>query len=373
MYAPPLITEHRFSIYPTYVVSTAIWSGGNSARSERQRAAQANLSDNTHKGLLSAKASSRLRNAVNWLVQSAAWKRVYSKVDNKHYYFKVNFITLTIPSQSRGEVTPKLLHKMLHTFLVYSRKYYYLRNYVWKIERGSQGKIHIHLTTDTFIHYRRLRDTWNRIMIGEGLVDEYYQRTGHYDPNSTDVHSVKKVKNIGGYLCKYFDKDSGLPESFNRRIWGCNRELSSTNKCQYIASLDEVSEVAEPLMSHEIKWKRIMSKPDKLGSTRSIGELFFINGDQWSRLMRGRLREAYDVHRLNLRKGARSPGENYLIIQDEISRLPKTLTGSLKERSEAASRTLGERLEIIKEPASKSHETPKKLTAEQLVLRWADN
>ncbi len=316
MASTPVITEQRFSIYPTYIVSTPIWSGGNGRRTSAQRESEKHLKDNSHKGQLSHKASSRLRNAVNWLVSSAGYKRVYSKVDQKHYYFKVNFITLTFPQQEGRDISGKELHKTLHAWLVYARKYFYLRNYVWKVERGAQGKIHVHMTTDTFIHYRRLRDSWNRLLIKEGYVDAYYARTGHFDPNSTDVHSVRSIKNLGGYLCKYMDKSSGLDESYTNRIWGCSSMLSDSNKCRYLADAHETSEVASSLMNPDIKWKHINSKPDAFGRVRSVGEIYFVNTDDWSRLIRGKIRSTYDEHRYYIRKSELKPPEDYLTLND---------------------------------------------------------
>ena len=320
--AAPIHTDQRFSIRPTYVVSMPIYSGGNSIRSRAQRAIESNLKDNKHKGDLSLKAAKRIRNSINWLIHSAKLKRVYSKADKKHYWFKVNFITLTIPAQPNIEVNGKLVHKLLHTWLSYSRKYFYLHNYVWKIERGSGGLLHVHLTTDTFVHYRKLRDSWNRILLKEGLSDKYFEEHGHYDPNSTDVKTVRKIKNVAGYLSEYLAKGADLGDDFKNRIWGCNYNLSDANKCSYIADVHELGGVTESLFHRDIKWRRIESKPDSLGNTKSIGEIFFIGTAQWMEIIRGKVKEEYVKHVELIRDATPKPPPEYLVMEPVLSTLP---------------------------------------------------
>lgn len=311
--ALPIHTEQRFSIRPTYIVSTPIYTGGSMVRSKAQRLSEANLRNNGHNGQLSDKAAKRIRNAINWLVHSSRFKRVWSRTDNRSYWFKVNFITLTFPTLHNHEITGKEVSECLHTFLVYARKYFYLHNYVWKIERGAKGKLHIHLTTDTYIHYRLLRDSWNRILLKRGLSDSYFEKHGHYDPNSTDVHAVRKIKNVAGYMAEYMTKGSDLGESFKNRIWGCSQSLSEKNKCQYIADSGELSDVVKSLLSKEVRWKAIHSKPDSLGATQRIGEIFFCTERTWLNTIRGKIKDTYANHIQRIRDGTPQIPINYLM------------------------------------------------------------
>jgi len=315
-------TEQRFSISPTYVVSTPVYSGGSWVRSKKQRQSESNLQKNDNNGILSKKAATKMRNAVNWLLESATWKTVYSKTEQKHFRFKVNFITLTVPKIEGRDISSKELKALLHNWLVYSRKYFYMKNYVWKIERGKLGKLHIHLTTDTFIHYRKLRDSWNRLLMKSGYSDTYYSRTGHYDPNSTDVHSVKSIKNLAGYICKYMSKETELGADWTGRLWGCNYELSAGNKCSYIADPSELAEVSESLMKREIRYSPILSKPDSMGGTKRLGEIFFVNTDTWSRHIKGKIKDAYDNHRFYIRSQTPKPPKEYYEYGVIISQLP---------------------------------------------------
>lgn len=307
-------TEQRFSIFPTYIVSTPIFSGIDRARSSRQIENNKNLQDNTNKGVLSKKAITRLRNSVNWLVSSASYKRVWCKREQKHFYFKINFITLTIPQQKDKDITPTLLQECLHNWLVYARKYLHLRNYVWKIEKGEKGKLHIHITADTFIHYKQVRESWNQIIMKKGLSCSYFNKTGHYNPNSTDVHSVRKVKDVAAYLCKYMSKETGLDKGFDKRIWGCSMLLSAKNKCTCIVDSMEAGDVSKCLMNREIRWKNLESPPDRMGSTKKVGEIFFVNTDQWSRIIKGTIKDYYDKHRSQIRKNISIPEKGFFEI-----------------------------------------------------------
>lgn len=328
-------TEQRFSIFPTYIVSTPIFSGIDRARSSRQLESEKNLQDNSNKGVLSKKAVTRLRNSVNWLVNSAGYKKVWCKREQKHFYFKINFITLTIPQQPDKDITPTLLQECLHNWLVYARKYLHLRNYVWKIEKGDKGKLHIHITADAFIHYKQVRESWNQIIMKKGLSCSYFNKTGHYNPNSTDVHSVRKVKDVAAYLCKYMSKETGLDKGFDKRIWGCSMLLSAKNKCTCIVDSMEAGEVGRCLMSREIRWKNLESPPDRMGSTKKVGEIFFINTDTWSRLIRGKLKEHYDNHRSYIRKNISVPEKGFFEIDYFSERTITTFT-KLHETNEKA-------------------------------------
>jgi hypothetical protein len=340
-----LQTEQRFTINPTYICSTPVFTGMHRKKSVLQRRNEQNLLNNSHNGKLSVKAISRLRNAVNWLCESAQWKPLYWKEQNKWIYFKVNFITLTVPRQKDGDISGEVLQQLLHTWLVYARKYFYLHNYVWKVERGSKGKIHIHITSDTFIHYKKLRDSWNRIMQKKGLMNEYYSTHGHYDANSTDVHSVKSIKNLAGYLCKYMSKGTGLNEKYTKRIWGCNTMLSSSNKCSYIADLCEASEIMKPLFNKEIRYDLIKSKPDSLGNVKSVGEIFFMNAKSWHLLTGKLLAKVYNEHRWRIRNATPKPPDEYLVIGEVDSKVLQTV---MKQKSEII-----ERLTEIEKPPPK--------------------
>jgi len=137
----------------------------------------------------------------------------------------------------------------MHPFLVYMKKYKGLNNYVWKLEFQKNGKLHVHLTTDSFINHSELRFYWNNLLKKNGYLDKFISEHKHDNPNSTDVHSVWKVKNLGAYIAKYLAKNEDSEGVINGRIWGCNYELSAKNKCVLHVPANELKEVLTELFN----------------------------------------------------------------------------------------------------------------------------
>lgn len=279
------------------------------ARVENQK----NLVKKHHHGKLSHKAIQRIKTAINWLVVSAKPKRVYHSALKKHFTFKVNLVTLTLPDTSIKISEQAFKTKLIHPFLVYMKKYYGLKNYVWKVEFQKNGKLHLHITTDTFIHHATLRHYWNQLLKRNGFLDDFIKKYKHENPNSTDVHSVWKVKNLGAYIAKYMAKNSDSEETVNGRIWGCNYELSDKNKCVLGFHRDEVGAEMRELFKPQIKYKDIVTTNPKTGLLFRSAELFFIELNQWGTAIKGRIKQAFDEHRFKIREHVRNDLMEYTI------------------------------------------------------------
>ncbi len=296
----PLVATH-LHIYPTYIVTTQERLLSGRRRSDKQIRNQRNLLNNKHTGALSVKAKKRIKNAVNWMVASAQWKRIFDKKSKKHYLFKVNLITLTLPVLDHGISDADFKSKLLKRFVNACRYHYGLNNYVWKVEAQANGNIHAHFTTDTFIHYKLLRRTWNGILAREGLIDKFEAIHGHRDPNSTDVKAVRNIKNLAAYLAKYFAKNETDKRRIKGRIWFCSQPISDRNSLKAETDPLDQKGLLRCLFQSGIKHKVIESNPNSLGLTRRVGELFLIKPSQWRDLISGPLRQLYDDHRLRIR------------------------------------------------------------------------
>lgn len=344
IYTPPLFIGLNVSIQPNYITTKATYNTIRTYNSVKQKANESNLKNNSHNGKLSDKATKRLRNAVNWLVVSAKYKRVWSERDRKAFWFKVNFITLTIPKQPTQEPDESLVKTMLHNFLVYSQKYFYLKNYVWKMETHKDGRLHIHITSDTFIHYKKLNIIWNSTLQRNGLLQVYkdkymgctfeeyvsmqdtnyirsenaYRRayqagvnSNWESPNTTDVHAVWKVSNIAAYITKYMAKDPTLSAKYKGRIWGCNNELSDKHKCSVFIEPDVCSEETRWLANQQIEYSKIESKPNSMGKVMHLADIYFMSENIWSGLARGKMKEAYNARRFEIRHNIFKPPPEY--------------------------------------------------------------
>lgn len=210
-YSAPVFIGQNVYVKPSYLVSIPEFfrEGGNQPSLDFM-ANMANLEENDNKGKLSRKAITGLKNSINWLCISARKKRVYVKSKGTSFEFKVNFVTLTLPDTKEPINNQDLQKNLLNPFLTYMRKYHNLRNYVWRLEFQANGKLHVHLSADTFLHYQIIRDTWNRLLDKNGYLDDFCEKNRHKDPNSTDVHATRKVKNMAAYIAKYMSKQGSV-------------------------------------------------------------------------------------------------------------------------------------------------------------------
>lgn len=311
-------------IQPTHLILTPQFEASTYNRSRRQKLTASNLQNNKTNGKLSTKAVSKLKNSINWLIHSAQDKRVYVKASNQSFKFKVNFITLTIPPQSSNLINAKEFQQCLNVWLVYARKYFYLKNYVWKVERHQDNRLHIHITSDTFINYKLLRDSWNRILQKRSLLDEHYIKFKNYNPNSTDIHAIYKVKNVGAYLAKYMSKSPDFDKSFNGRLWGSSKSISNCSRVHIELSNTYNIEDFGFLNESCIEYKKIQSLPDMLGKRKHLADMFFIKGEQWKSVVKGRIKDAYVKVIKAIRDCTPTPPKEYLSI-DLFGQLSKVV------------------------------------------------
>lgn len=207
-------------------------------------------------GKISLPAKKRIQNAVNWLYYLS--KEKITVKNRQKFTFKINLITLTLPSKQKH--SDKYIKKeMLNAFLEWMR-YKGVKSYIWKAEPQKNGNIHFHITTNIFIHWKEIRDKWNKICKKEGYLQPYTDKFKNltfekyvnlvtkegtqpdltklravYDrgeaenwqnPNSTDVHSVKKVRKLAAYVAKYLTKESNI-RKIEGRQWFLSTNMSN--------------------------------------------------------------------------------------------------------------------------------------------------
>ena len=288
-------------IRPNYIVSMPEYDRPRSYTGHLFTANKAKLKDNKHNGKVSIKAQKEIKNCVNWLVSSAKLKTLWHAESQKYYSFKVNFITLTLPD-TYTEVTDTSFKKdLLGPLLATLRKGYGLKNYLWKLEFQQNGKLHLHLTTDTFIYWKDLRRLWNKRLLSCGYLRKFRDDFGHCDPNSTDVHAVYKIRDIAAYIAKYMAKEDTQLDKVKGRIWGCNYELTRNSKPKLFIASPDLREGLSCLFRPEIRYKNIESPPDALGAIRTIGEMFFLKNINWLMHIKGEIKDIYEKTCWNIR------------------------------------------------------------------------
>lgn len=258
-----------------------------------------------HIGTLSQKAKSNLRRSVYNFLVSVNPNMLIDGTDKK----KVSFLTLTLPSSQIKKIgknnfvlyhtDKEIKSKCFNHFFTELRRDYQLDNFVWVAEKQVNGNLHFHILVDKFLPYSDIRKKWNRIINKLGYVDRYsakmkklsfddYRKLrakenktfaelrsdyrkgckcGWTNPNSVDINTLKKVKNVASYVSKYMTKGGKYTEkeqlfidnlikqySFSDklvkhfyqikgRIWQCSQKISKSRKCVTFLNSDFIQEL----------------------------------------------------------------------------------------------------------------------------------
>lgn len=257
---------------------------------------EANFAVQNNPFALSKASKRKLFDSVNSMFCLSQPRQIKMKNNKILPNFRLAFVTLTLPA---GQMHPDTFIKSecLNHFLVELRKFYNVKNYVWKAELQKNENIHFHLITDQYLDYQALRRRWNRILSKHGYISAYSERfskmslTDYHNlrnksdkcdfhisakayaagqkskwsnPNTVDVRKVRDKKDLAIYLAKYISKpieetepDAELTErqiNFGRS-WSRSYSLA---QLKYINkfTLDEISNIYKYLRSVPDKVKR---------------------------------------------------------------------------------------------------------------------
>lgn len=243
-----------YSLTPSQIT---LFERPNSCRfSERQMSTFDNLKNNENKYYeLSTHSRKRLKRSIDFLLYTSKKKstlgskfiskEINTEIDKQtgtlhknKINFKLTFITLTL-SATQHNTDEEIKSKLLNNFLTSARRKWNMKDYIWKAEKQENGNIHFHILSNNYIKHQELRAEWNKIQNKPGFnyvnlhsqnMQEYFkdgfrifinskrtieQQLEAYNtnkainwtnPNSTDIHSLYKIKNISAYMSKYLAK-----------------------------------------------------------------------------------------------------------------------------------------------------------------------
>lgn len=288
-------------IKPHYIVSLPAYHSDYKFKSVRQLANEANLKLNQNGSDISQKSDKKIRSAINWLLVSAEDKKVYQKLKDRWFDFKVNFITLTLPDTQQQINNKAFKNELLEPWLNLMRTHYKLKNYVWKMEFQGNGKLHCHITTDTFIHYKVIQTSWNNLLRRNNYLIDFAKKFEHSNPNSTDIHSVRKIKDLAAYLCKYMAKGTGSKETFEGRIWGCSQKISEAMKTSYFMCRSENGHPIQCLFHKNIEYSALTIIDKNTQQPRRWGEIYFLKFKNWLHDIDGVIKQTFTDAILNIR------------------------------------------------------------------------
>jgi len=203
--APALPDLFRRTISVEYL--PALMQASSSQQSTAESLRQNFKGRKAYSGKMSEHGRKRMKRAINLLIAAAQWKTATDYKTGKEYRFLINFITLTLPTPQGKHSDRDIKKQILDPWIKKAKRKWSLKSYVWRAEKQGNGNIHFHICSDIFIPYQQLRDTWNESLEALGFVSEYEKKHKHRNPNSTDIHAVKNINNLAGYIVKYMSKD----------------------------------------------------------------------------------------------------------------------------------------------------------------------
>lgn len=182
---------------------------------------------------ISINSKRKLKYAINTLKAISTPKTAYNFKSGKPFKFLLNFLTLTLPAEQGTIKDTYIKRVLLNKFLINAKHKYGLNNYVWKAERQKNDNLHIHITSNTYMNCEWIKHTWNRILSETDLINKFYLKHHHKDPNSTDIHSVRNIKRLDLYLIKYFTKNDNDQKIIAGKLWDCSNSLNFNNRLHF--------------------------------------------------------------------------------------------------------------------------------------------
>lgn len=215
-----------------------------------------------YSGDITESSKRRMKKALNLLFYISKRKWVYNPTTKKNISIRIVLQTLTL-SAEQGHLTDREIKKELLEPYLRKMRGKGMKNYVWKAERQKNGNIHFHILTDTFIPAGEIRMIWNRLQWKLGFITQFYEKHGHYDPNSTDVKKVESEKGMVNYMLKYMlkpvDKDNEeesqeITEQYDTgKIWDCSLNLKIKNDTELIVEREHYDKIEQGISTGDIK------------------------------------------------------------------------------------------------------------------------
>lgn len=196
-------------------------------------------------GTLSHGAKKRLKQSIELLIDISPKKWFTVPSTGKRFQFQITFLTLTLSAPQKDISDKTIVKTLLEPILQTLRRKYKATSYVWRAEKQKNGNLHFHITTNQYIPYDSIRDDWNRVQQKLHFIDQFESTNGHRNPNSTDIHSVRGVRDLARYMVKYMSKDVPEHLKVNCKQWDCSKDL----KIRQNIAIEIDTQVHEQLLS----------------------------------------------------------------------------------------------------------------------------
>lgn len=301
--------------------------------SERINTGYENLKLNQNRfNEISENSQKRLREKINIMMFLTKDKKITGRKTEKKYIeeeivkikkpeknsqinYKLGLITLTLSGMQHNS-DEEIKKELLGLFLQRLRDRYQIEHYIWKAEKQDNGNIHFHIIIDRFIKHTEIREIWNQVQNKKNFnyVDLYRTNQEKYyengfrinekspdsveiqkekyekkkienfsNPNSTDIHSLKSIRNAAAYIAKYLGKDV---TGTNRKLTMINLliKIESTEKyiqkirncvIKYLKMRPEIDKIDRKLTENEMKLKEYNEEFEKLKAKGVSGRIYY--------------------------------------------------------------------------------------------------
>jgi hypothetical protein len=244
----------------------------------------------------SLQSQQRLKRAFHLLIAISKEKEFYDRHRERSVKFLLTFTTLTLSANQGIHTDYDIKKQLLDNYLQNLRHSQHLNHYIWRAEPQRNGNLHFHITANQAFDYQYVRDTWNNAQKRLGFIDLFNEKHHHINPNSTDIHSVRKIEKAGAYIAKYVAKIRDDARDIKGKVWDCSQSLKPKAKCQIYCQGNDI----DHLQQLEEKYSdRIYTADYFKFVPMTANELKFDLPDSWNRQYKEYLTSIKGKHSTN--------------------------------------------------------------------------
>lgn len=275
----PLLYEPVVQVRPKKLIAYSRYVGppGNRVASELRNLNMLVQRAKAYGGSLSPGARKRMIKAISLLCAMTEKRFIFNPVTNRSQEHHLSFLTLTISDVARNYTSREVYKSCLRPLLQWLVKTHNVRLYVWVAELQKRGQIHYHIVFPNFVNYQEIRNKWNYLQLKAGYLEGFQAKHGHIDPNSTDIHSMRKIRNAASYLVKYMSKGPRKPKKgeeaaasdtpvMDGKIWDCCLVLKSA---KYFETLQYTS-LNDMVMAAVRKGKAVIEQLERCAIVKLV-------------------------------------------------------------------------------------------------------
>lgn len=188
--------------------------------------------EKTYSGRMTCGVRKRMTKAINIMLQTAKPQFKQNPYNGVWQWHKLTFLTLKITNTENitaREAYDNCLSPFLDWFgrTAKTSSGQGVKLYVQKTELTKAEQIHYHITFPDMISLVDVRRKWNSILRKARYLDQYALEHGHFDANSTDIHSVNDIENLSAYMIKAFTDSLTEAEKIKKTKSGKSKNIAA--------------------------------------------------------------------------------------------------------------------------------------------------